>query len=995
MSRKANVRRRSVPSRAACEPLETRTLLTGTWTTLPSAPGNVGTMMLLSNGTVLAHLGGDSGGAGWGLLTPNATGSYTAGAWSVLSTMHDSRLYFASQVLQNGNVFVAGGEYGTGAANSEIYNTLTNTWTYTPAPGQGSFLDAGSDLLPNGNVLVAPVAPSLRGYTSIYNPATNAWTRGPKLVRGNSADEQSWVTLPDGSIITIDGNGSAAGTSTSERYIPATNTWVNDATVPAAMFDSLGEIGAAVLLNSGKAFFIGSTGATAIYTPPAAGSASPGSWVAGPSIPGGLGEDDAPAAVLPDGTVLLTGGPIDSYSGPNSFFIYDPATNAMAAVTGAPTTSGPPFTYRMLDLPDGTTLLSTGGSTVYDYKPNVTPTAGAVAAITGITHNADGTYLLSGTQLNGNSQGAAYGDDAQMNTNFPIVRLTGTTGTVYFARTYNWSSTGVDTGTTPETTNFTLPLGLPAGTYTVNVMVNGLISAGVTLTTPAAADTAPTVATPAAASPAAVTGLTTNLSVLGTSANGESTLTYTWATTSAPSGTSTPSFSANGTQRCQVGHGHVPAHRHLHVPRDHHRRPGVVGHQQRHRHRVRGAGVGGHHPHADHPDRRPNPAVRGRGVRPVRRAVDHPADVHLGRGLGRRHGDGRRAVHGPRRRRAGDGDGHDRLPRRHRQRLLRRRPLGVGRRRQPRRHRVRLQHRPRRLHHRRVRVRRLRHVRPLPLRLPNPRRRRVDRRQGADPDQHVQQRQGRRHDPRLARPGGRRGVDGRRGHRRGRIPLPHHGRRQHRQRHRRRHCRTLLGEARPLGVHRHRLRLGQRHHLDPGVVGHDHRHRPDRRRPVRLGRQQRRPQHGHVRQRQPDRRQRRLAHRRPRRVGHRQRAGQRHRPRRHHVDRHGRQAGAKGTVVNNGDGTVTYTANAAASGQDTFTYTISDGVGDTASATVTVGIQGLQAYYSSTRAPAPPRPTRPATDSLRPSPTPPGPPAWPAARVWPSTAPPATSPRPS
>jgi alpha-L-arabinofuranosidase len=55
----------------------------------------------------------------------------------------------------------------------------------------------------------------------------------------------------------------------------------------------------------------------------------------------------------------------------------------------------------------------------------------------------------------------------------------------------------------------------------------------------------PTVAVPASASPNPVTGKTTNLSVLGADAGGESKLTYTWAATGTPPAPVT--FSANGT----------------------------------------------------------------------------------------------------------------------------------------------------------------------------------------------------------------------------------------------------------------------------------------------------------------------------------------------------------------------------------------------------------------------------------------------------------------
>ncbi len=47
---------------------------------------------------------------------------------------------------------------------------------------------------------------------------------------------------------------------------------------------------------------------------------------------------------------------------------------------------------------------------------------------------------------------------------------------------------------------------------------------------------------------------------------------------------------------------------------------------------------------------------------------------------------------------------------------------------------------------------------------------------------------------------------------------------------------------------------------------------------------------------------------------------------------------ANGTVVDNGDGTITYTPDPNYSGTDNFTYTISDGNGGTATATVTVNV---------------------------------------------------------
>ena len=67
-----------------------------------------------------------------------------------------------------------------------------------------------------------------------------------------------------------------------------------------------------------------------------------------------------------------------------------------------------------------------------------------------------------------------------MATNYPIVRLTSGTN-VYYARTSNWNSTGVARGNKSDTTTLTLPAALPSGTYSVEVVANGIASNPVTV----------------------------------------------------------------------------------------------------------------------------------------------------------------------------------------------------------------------------------------------------------------------------------------------------------------------------------------------------------------------------------------------------------------------------------------------------------------------------------------------------------------------------------
>jgi hypothetical protein len=62
-----------------------------------------------------------------------------------------------------------------------------------------------------------------------------------------------------------------------------------------------------------------------------------------------------------------------------------------------------------------------------------------------------------------------------MSSNYPIVRLTDGRGGVFYARTFGWS-VGVATGDTAVSTNFTLPSGIPAGTYSLSAVANGIAS---------------------------------------------------------------------------------------------------------------------------------------------------------------------------------------------------------------------------------------------------------------------------------------------------------------------------------------------------------------------------------------------------------------------------------------------------------------------------------------------------------------------------------------
>jgi len=448
----------------------------GTWTALTHAsPGlQINNMLLMSDGTVLAH--DVNSATTWYRLTPDTNGSYINGTWTSVASMSYTREYFSSQVLTNGGIFVAGGEYGNGGYTGEIYDPLANVWIAAPStPGTNKFIDSGSAMLPNGNVIIAPVTPANYGETLIWNTATTNWSVGPTLYRGDDQDEASWVTLPDGSIITIDPFG-----QNSERYIPSLNKWINDTTVPVSMYGWGGELGPGLMLPNGKAFFMGGTNHTAIYTP--SGTTNAGSWAAGPDIPNGYGVIDGPGAMLINGKILCCVGTNGSYGGPSYFYEYDYTTNGFAPAP-SPTSgtlgasfSPAPFVCSMLELPNGQVLLSHENSSLYVYTPDGSPLSAGKPAISSISANGDGSYHVTGTLFNGISSGAAYGDDQQMNSNYPLGRTTNSAGNVVYARTYNWNHTGVMTGTNLVSTELTMPASLTPGSYPLSIVANGISS---------------------------------------------------------------------------------------------------------------------------------------------------------------------------------------------------------------------------------------------------------------------------------------------------------------------------------------------------------------------------------------------------------------------------------------------------------------------------------------------------------------------------------------
>jgi len=440
---------------------------------------------LLTDGTVIVQGNQCSD---WWKLTPDINGSYVKGTWKQMASLPSGYvpLYFASAVLADGRVIIEGGEYQNFqfafTDKGAIYDPLKNTWkSVKPPAGWGFIGDSPSAVLPNGQFLLGR---KFDERMAILDPATLAWTPVSSAGKHDENAEEGWTLMPDGSVLTVD----VKGNPYSEKYIPSMSEWVTAGKTPTNLqgppqvgcipyghnkeYCPPGEIGPAILRPDGTVFATGalhqnaSTGHTAVYHP-GAKATDPGKWTAGPDFPNGDAAGDSYAALLTNGNVLVEG---------NSGTAYE--------FDGTKLKAGPFIGVgyiSLIPLPTGEVLV--GGSEVYTstgkYSTSWAPTIKTFPS--SVTRGS--TYKISGRQFNGLSQAAAFGDEDETATNYPLVRITNlATKHVFYARTHDHSTMAVATGKQIVSTNFDVPAGMETGASSLVVVANGIPSKAVSIT---------------------------------------------------------------------------------------------------------------------------------------------------------------------------------------------------------------------------------------------------------------------------------------------------------------------------------------------------------------------------------------------------------------------------------------------------------------------------------------------------------------------------------
>ncbi len=357
----------------------------------------------------------------------------------------------------------------TGGSYAEKYDPATGMWTsVSPSDGtatgfipQLSSNSLGSELGPalrlqDGRVLIIGATQ----HTALYNPTTNNWAAGPDIM-GTLTNSQGAVTAPFGC------DDAPAAELPNGHVIFA-------ADAGAAQFTTTGD------LTSGSMVIVNLATVAGVQV---------GWTVSGTGIPSGATVSSVDSAsqvtISAAATATRTASSVKfggTFAGPTQMFDFNPATNTITPLT-PPTGAnlgGGVYPKRMLTLPTGQVLFSDATRQVYIYTPDGAAAPQYRPVINSIVYNGGGNFTLTGKQLNGQSAGAAYGDDDQMDTNYPIVRFTATdgSGSVYYGKTTNWSSLAVGGGlTATQTVTVTLnPAMTTPGNYAMVVGGAGISS---------------------------------------------------------------------------------------------------------------------------------------------------------------------------------------------------------------------------------------------------------------------------------------------------------------------------------------------------------------------------------------------------------------------------------------------------------------------------------------------------------------------------------------
>jgi hypothetical protein len=328
--------------------------LVGSWSSVVNLPAVAVNLILLPNDRVMFYQDGT-----------------TATVWNYVQNTFTSvpisvNLFCSGHaLLSDGRILVVGGFGGTagnmGISNAEICDPTAKTWTPVPNMAYKRWYPTAVTL-PDGRILVMAgwqtSAHTNAGISEIYDPVTNAWTQ---ITNANNPFETYpfIYVLPDGRVIHIGGSEYATDTDILDL---TTNTW--------SLIDSnIVDGGSATMYTPGKFMKAGSA-ADSQFTGPSSNTTfvldmtqPSATWRQTPSM--AYARSFLNLTMLPDGSVLATGGEADKDGGKIANAVYaaelwSPQSQTWSTMESMST----PREYHgtALLLPDGRVLVSGMGA---------------------------------------------------------------------------------------------------------------------------------------------------------------------------------------------------------------------------------------------------------------------------------------------------------------------------------------------------------------------------------------------------------------------------------------------------------------------------------------------------------------------------------------------------------------------------------------------------------------------------------------------------------
>lgn len=344
---------------------------------------------------------------------PAEAGSLHCGSRTVTSNVFETSSSVLSGIYSTAHLQVGWAVNGSGIPAGTLITSIdSDTQVHISQPATLSavsrltftgqalacFGDDPTMLLPNGDILAGN---TFNNSVAVYSVATDSWSFAGSKYYTDSSDEEGWLKLSSDKILTYDvfrtigtGNGYA------ELFDPVSQVWSGvspadntaSGSLPVLSSSRLGyELGPALRLLDGRAFQIGANEHTALY------SEATNSWVAGPDILGTLtnsqgqtqapfGADDAPAALLPSGHVLLA-----ADAGPAALATSGDVVLGSNIIANLPSTAGVQVNWNVTGMLGGLPVIS-GAVTSVDSATQVHVSRAATATATGLKVTIGGSF---------------------------------------------------------------------------------------------------------------------------------------------------------------------------------------------------------------------------------------------------------------------------------------------------------------------------------------------------------------------------------------------------------------------------------------------------------------------------------------------------------------------------------------------------------------------------------------------------------------------------